>query len=288
MHGHPVVSSGLRNRASSCGVPRQRSPCEHRDLSESVGACRQHAAQQVRPAAETVACSAAEAASVDALAMSPLNSADWSTVAECFAPDPLRASVSSNATPEPQRMARQPLRKTASQPTPRSSSWRSTPFAPWRWTRVEEAKSGHPGTPMALAPVAYTLWNEVLRYDPGRSRLARPRPLRAVLRPCLDAALCHAAPGRREADGPTASRPASWPCRWTRSRSFRQLHSRCARPSRARATPPASKPPPARWARAAATAWAWPSPSAGWPRTSTGRASSCSTTTSTRCAATAT
>src|SRR5947207_11667634 len=33
---------------------------------------------------------------------------------------------------------------------------------------VEAAKSGHPGTPMALAPVAYTLWNEVLRYDPGQ------------------------------------------------------------------------------------------------------------------------
>jgi transketolase len=31
---------------------------------------------------------------------------------------------------------------------------------------VEAAKSGHPGTPMALAPVGYTLWNEVLRYDP--------------------------------------------------------------------------------------------------------------------------
>src|ERR1700674_2478798 len=31
---------------------------------------------------------------------------------------------------------------------------------------VERAKSGHPGTPMALAPVVYTLWNEVLRYDP--------------------------------------------------------------------------------------------------------------------------
>ena len=31
---------------------------------------------------------------------------------------------------------------------------------------VQKAKSGHPGTPMALAPVAYTLWQEVLRYDP--------------------------------------------------------------------------------------------------------------------------
>jgi transketolase len=32
---------------------------------------------------------------------------------------------------------------------------------------VEAAKSGHPGTPMALAPVAYVLYNEVLRYDPA-------------------------------------------------------------------------------------------------------------------------
>ncbi len=35
---------------------------------------------------------------------------------------------------------------------------------------VEAAKSGHPGTPMALAPVAYTLWNDVLRYDPADPR----------------------------------------------------------------------------------------------------------------------
>jgi transketolase len=32
---------------------------------------------------------------------------------------------------------------------------------------VQAAKSGHPGTPMALAPVAYTLFNEILRYDPA-------------------------------------------------------------------------------------------------------------------------
>jgi transketolase len=31
---------------------------------------------------------------------------------------------------------------------------------------VQAANSGHPGTPMALAPVAYTLFNEVLRYNP--------------------------------------------------------------------------------------------------------------------------
>jgi len=32
---------------------------------------------------------------------------------------------------------------------------------------VESAKSGHPGTPMALAPVAYQLWTRHLRYDPA-------------------------------------------------------------------------------------------------------------------------
>ncbi len=30
---------------------------------------------------------------------------------------------------------------------------------------VQKANSGHPGTPMALAPVAYTLWQETLCYD---------------------------------------------------------------------------------------------------------------------------
>ena len=32
---------------------------------------------------------------------------------------------------------------------------------------VQQANSGHPGTPMALAPVAYTLWQDFLRFDPG-------------------------------------------------------------------------------------------------------------------------
>jgi hypothetical protein len=31
---------------------------------------------------------------------------------------------------------------------------------------VQQAKSGHPGTPMALAPLVYTLWNRKLRFDP--------------------------------------------------------------------------------------------------------------------------
>ena len=31
---------------------------------------------------------------------------------------------------------------------------------------VQQANSGHPGTPMAMAPVVYCLWNQVLRFDP--------------------------------------------------------------------------------------------------------------------------
>ena len=31
---------------------------------------------------------------------------------------------------------------------------------------VEKAKSGHPGTPMALAPLVYTIWNRVMNFDP--------------------------------------------------------------------------------------------------------------------------
>jgi transketolase len=31
---------------------------------------------------------------------------------------------------------------------------------------VQRARSGHPGTPMALAPLVYALWNRVMRFDP--------------------------------------------------------------------------------------------------------------------------
>ena len=31
---------------------------------------------------------------------------------------------------------------------------------------VQQANSGHPGTPMALAPLVYTIWNRALKFDP--------------------------------------------------------------------------------------------------------------------------
>src|ERR1700684_1132983 len=30
---------------------------------------------------------------------------------------------------------------------------------------VQQANSGHPGTPMALAPLVYAIWNRVLKFD---------------------------------------------------------------------------------------------------------------------------
>ncbi len=32
---------------------------------------------------------------------------------------------------------------------------------------VQQANSGHPGTPMAMAPVVYDLWQRHLRFDPA-------------------------------------------------------------------------------------------------------------------------
>ena len=37
---------------------------------------------------------------------------------------------------------------------------------------VQAANSGHPGTPMALAPVAYVLWSRFLNYDPHHPKWA--------------------------------------------------------------------------------------------------------------------
>ncbi len=91
---------------------------------------------------------------------------------------------------------------------------------------VEAAKSGHPGTPMALAPVAYTLWNEVLRYDPADPRW--PGRDRFVLS-CGHASmllysLLHLAGVKRVVDDRPTNEPAM---PLDEIRRFRQLNSRC-------------------------------------------------------------
>ena len=86
---------------------------------------------------------------------------------------------------------------------------------------VQQANSGHPGTPMALAPVVYTLWQTFSALRSRRSDLAQSRSLRAFQRPCLDAALCDAASQRREgASTPNTSVSASPRSRSTTSSGF--------------------------------------------------------------------
>jgi len=88
---------------------------------------------------------------------------------------------------------------------------------------VQAARSGHPGTPMALAPVAYTLWQKRLRYDPldpqwmDRDRFV----LSAGHASMLLYALLHLA-GVREAAGTTG---LAVPLE--EIKRFRQLGSRC-------------------------------------------------------------
>ena len=68
---------------------------------------------------------------------------------------------------------------------------------------VQKANSGHPGTPMGLAPVAYTLWQRFLSYDPADPTWAnRDRFVLSVGHASmLLYALIHLA-GIREASGP--------------------------------------------------------------------------------------
>ena len=88
---------------------------------------------------------------------------------------------------------------------------------------VQRAKSGHPGTPMALAPVAYTLWQRVLRYDcddpkwPNRDRFVLSNGHASMLL----YALLHLA---RVQDPEEGGRPA---VSLDDIRRFRQLESRC-------------------------------------------------------------
>ncbi len=92
---------------------------------------------------------------------------------------------------------------------------------------VQAAVSGHPGTPMALAPVAYALWQNVLRYDsdaphwPGRDRFILSNGHASML---LYSLLHLAGVKRLDAHGnPTGELAVPL----EEIKKFRQLHSRC-------------------------------------------------------------
>ncbi len=93
---------------------------------------------------------------------------------------------------------------------------------------VEAAGSGHPGTPMGLAPVVYSLWRRIMRYDPadplwpGRDRFV----LSAGHASMLIYSVLHLAGVKDvEPDGSVSERPA---VSLDDIKRFRQLDGRCA------------------------------------------------------------
>ncbi len=93
---------------------------------------------------------------------------------------------------------------------------------------VQAANSGHPGTPMALAPVAYCLWQDTLRFAPRHPAwAARDRfVLSCGHASMLLYSMLHLCGVRKvDAAGQTTGEPA---ISLDDIRNFRQLHSPCA------------------------------------------------------------
>ncbi len=92
---------------------------------------------------------------------------------------------------------------------------------------VQAANSGHPGTPMALAPVAYCLWNRFLRFDPADPTW--PNRDRFVLSvghaSMLLYAILHLCEIKEAGDGPEPSRDLA--VSLDDIKRFRQLDSKC-------------------------------------------------------------
>ncbi|HKO38482.1 MAG TPA: transketolase [Solirubrobacterales bacterium] len=91
---------------------------------------------------------------------------------------------------------------------------------------VQKANSGHPGTPMSLAPVAYELWQNHLRYDPAnpvwpnRDRFVLSAGHASML---LYSMLFLSGVRKVDADYNVTDEPA---CGLDEIENFRQLHSR--------------------------------------------------------------
>ncbi len=148
---------------------------------------------------------------------------------------------------------------------------------------VEAAKSGHPGTPMALAPVAYVLFNEFLRYDPARPFW--PNRDRFVLS-CGHAsmllyAVLHLAGGQTAAEA-TRIQSRPWPSRWTKSAGSDSFIV-VVLVTRNTPTRRGWRRQPDHWGKGQAIASGWRSRSCGWPSISIAMATRCLTIACTPC-----
>ena len=93
---------------------------------------------------------------------------------------------------------------------------------------VQAAKSGHPGTPVALSPITYLLYNERMKYDPNRPNCpGRDRFILSIghASTLIYSTLHVAGVKSLDADGKPCDRPA---VSMDDLKSFRQLGSRCA------------------------------------------------------------
>ncbi len=122
---------------------------------------------------------------------------------------------------------------------------------------VQAANSGHPGAPMALAPVAYCLWQQFLRFDPqdpiwpNRDRFV----LSAGHASMLLYSLLHLTGVKAVSKEYEAPRRAVGPAGGDQEAS---ASSTAAAPAtRSTAGPAASRRPPARSGRGWPTASAW-------------------------------
>ena len=123
---------------------------------------------------------------------------------------------------------------------------------------VQKANSGHPGAPMGLAAVGWSLFTGPLRHAPTDPDW--PNRDRFVLSNGHASMLLYALLHLTGYDLPLSE-----------IERFRQLGTADARATRSAATRPASRSPPAPWARASPTPWASRSPSGCWPPATTGR-----------------
>ena len=152
---------------------------------------------------------------------------------------------------------------------------------------IQQANSGHPGTPMALAPLVYTIWNRVMNFDPkdpiwpDRDRFVLSNGHASMLLwSILHLTQVQAVNAEYETSGQAvgdAGRHPPLPATRQQGAGTSGVSSGC----------PALKRPPVRWARASPPASAWRSRANFWAHATTGQGSIYSTTTSTRSAATA-
>ena len=139
---------------------------------------------------------------------------------------------------------------------------------------VQAANSGHPGAPMGMADIAVALWSRHLQHNPAnphwlnRDRFVLSNGHGSMLQYALLHLTGYDLPIERAEELPQAALEDRRATRkWTSRR--------------------ASRPPPARWARASPTPSAWRWPRSCWPPSSTAPATRSSTTTPTSSWATA-